>query len=308
MRVKKYGGILTIIDDEVLDKISIDDVPVPIDIPAQYIVNFYKRDISYRYELELYEDEPLFKELAELKYEWDNAPENGVGHVLDLFEEEVEYTEEELEHAVAYVFPMFGVERKDMCDTNDMVENKEWCTSCQEYGRQISPYILKRQKKLERWANIKKVFYLPRLETIFVTVPMYEYLLENGVSSEYFIPAYGGVRKRTLLGYQIVSSHQLPQGAYIEPLWEYSETCSFCGRHRIKCVIKGTEAYYFHNIFLDESKITEWKEINASYESYSENPVLIVSRRVKELLEKADPNLKMLPVFKKGSIKSWIGE
>lgn len=299
MRVKKSITILTVLHDEVIGKVCIEDELPPVHIPSKYMKDKKVGEHSYLYHLEAYEDESIFEEFAELKEKWDNAPENGVGHVLDLFEESVEYTSEELEHAVGYVFPYFGVPRKDMCDTNDMVENCEWCDECEEYGRQISPYILKKEKKLERWNQMKKVFYHYSVETIFVSIPMYHYLIEHEVSPDYFIPAYCGIRKKTLAGYQLISKNQFPKGVYIDPMYEYSETCQHCGRHRVKTVMKGRESYYFHNLYLDMEKITRWEDMNETYESYYEKPVLIVNKRMKELLEEADPSLKMMPLFPK---------
>lgn len=287
---------------------SLKDILPPFEIPKKYIKWKEQEQDSFTYHLKMYEDEKFFQEIVDLKEEWKAEPKSQIIRFINIWDYAVEYTKEELEKAVGYVFGNEALAQDDVCSTSDDVENKEWCEECGQYGKQLSPYVLKRSKKLSGWNERRKVFYTDDMETVLVSVPMYEYLLENGISEDYFIPAYNGVRKKTLAGYQVVSPNQLPCGAYIAPSIKYTETCPVCGRNRSKIVIEGKEAEYFHNQYLDTSMVPELQDISASFESHGENPALIVNKRTHDLLVEADPTLKMIPIFPKGAIKSWLGE
>ncbi len=88
------------------------------------------------------------------------------------------------------------------------------CDECKRYVEQIGPCILKRSQTLKKYSNVKKVFESEG--DLFVTLPMYEYLMKNGVAAEYFALHIWGVKGSELVGYQIIAKNILPAGSYTD--------------------------------------------------------------------------------------------
>lgn len=74
---------------------------------------------------------------------------------------------------------------------------KSLCPECETFF-QNKEYTFKKKKQLEDLNRRKAVFTRPGQLDMFVTIPMYEYLIEKGLSQKNFIPAYySGVLKKS---------------------------------------------------------------------------------------------------------------
>ena len=72
------------------------------------------------------------------------------------------------------------------------------------------------------------MFTRPGQLDMFVTIPMYEYLIEKGLSQKNFIPAYySGVLKK-VAGYQLKAENVLRKGAFQCESYRATEACSHC--------------------------------------------------------------------------------
>ena len=160
---------------------------------------------------------------------------------------------------------------------------------------QNKEYTFKKKKQLEDLNRRKAVFTRPGQLDMFVTIPMYEYLIEKGLSQKNFIPAYySGVLKK-VAGYQLKAENVLGKGAFQCESYRATEVCSHCKKVRVQ---KEPDAG-FHNIYLDTEKLGKWEHVNATYEyTYGHaRRILIYSPEMKEWLTKADEKLIMYPVF-----------
>ena len=213
-------------------------------------------------------------------------------YIMDYFPE---YTEDEEKEIAGYLisgsFQCPEIEKKE--------KFLKRCDECKRYVEQIGPCILKRSQTLKKYSNVKKVFESEG--DLFVTLPMYEYLMKNGVAAEYFCPAYMGVKGSELVGYQIITKNILPAGSYTDGRITGGEVCSICGKQKMEWVSGDTNSdydKYFHNWYVDFEKIEKWEDINLARREFDlEHHELVFSPKMCKLLKEADPKIIIYPVF-----------
>lgn len=205
-----------------------------------------------------------------------------------------EYTEEELNDAIGYTIK--GDMEYEVADDED--EFLEWCDACRRCTEQKGSYILNSNLRI-KWAGQKKrVFSSDDGLATFVTVPMYKYLRENEISPENFRPAYFDHKKKKLAGYQFIGSNILPEGSYSDSLIETKENCKKCGRRLVQKDSKDIEQQYFHNAYIDCEKVDKLGDVNvARHELALRDQKLIFSRKMLDLLRRADKHILWTPVF-----------
>lgn len=263
-----------------------------------------------RYELELYQDDPLYLEMrdieekldAEWDVDWDETMDDyealeelcnteDPGESVNMFGFAPEYSEDELKKAVGY---MGG--KQTICDlADDNCESSDWfqwCKTCRQQAEQIHPYIFKRTSKLKKLMTRRKVFG-PDGYSVFVTVPMYDYLMEHGISADNFTPAYMGKRNPELAGYQITGANVLPPGAFQCEDFVPRARCRECGRIRLDT----RESRYYNGEYIDQKKAGRLAPANAIYEYIGNTRWVIFSPEMYRLLAEADPDFVAWPVF-----------
>ena len=244
----------------------------------------------------------VYRELMELKkeidqvFQYDEDTEEDDDELLDIIEPDIwcsyipKYTQEEEKNAIGYYIDLAGYEFEE----NEKKVYESLCPECETFF-QNKEYTFKKKKQLEDLNRRKAVFTRPGQLDMFVTIPMYEYLIEKGLSQKNFIPAYySGVLKK-VAGYQLKAENVLGKGAFQCESYRATEACSHCKKVRVQ---KEPDAG-FHNIYLDTEKLGKWEHVNATYEyTYGHaRRILIYSPEMKEWLTKADEKLIMYPVF-----------
>lgn len=246
--------------------------------------------------------EAVYRELVELQkkidqvFQYDEDTEEDDDELLDIIEPDIwcsyipKYTQEEEKNAIGYYIDLAGYEFEE----NEKKVYESLCPECETFF-QNKEYTFKKKKQLEDLNRRKAVFTRPGQLDMFVTIPMYEYLIEKGLSQKNFIPAYySGVLKK-VAGYQLKAENVLGKGAFQCESYRETEACNHCKKVRVQ---KEADAG-FHNIYLDTEKLGKWEHVNATYEyTYGHaRKILIYSPEMKEWLTKADEKLIMYPVF-----------
>lgn len=205
--------------------------------------------------------------------------------------EDISHTKEELGKAVGYL-PRI----KKYILQGDSKEPYQYCDECRKIIRQTGDFILPESQKIKRWNMEKRIFYLDTMmDVVFVSIPMYQYLIENNIPEECFRPVKTS-RKKKLIAYQIAANNILPEGAYIDGAYIDYGLCPLCGKHKM---FMDFDKYYYQEKKLDMDKITEWKDVNGTHDSYFTVPHLIFSKRLYELIIAVDPKEVFFPVYAK---------
>ncbi len=152
----------------------------------------------------------VYRELMELKkeidqvFQYDEDTEEDDDELLDIIEPDIwcsyipKYTQEEEKNAIGYYIDLAGYEFEE----NEKKVYESLCPECETFF-QNKEYTFKKKKQLEDLNRRKAVFTRPGQLDMFATIPMYEYLVEKGISEKNFIPAYySGVLKK-VAGYQL---------------------------------------------------------------------------------------------------------
>ena len=166
-------------------------------------------------------EEAIYRELVELQkeidqvFQYDEDSEEDDDELLDIIEPDIwcsympEYTPEEEKNAIGYYIDLAGYEFEE----NEKKEYESLCPECETFF-QTREYIFKKKKQLEDLNRRKAVFTRPGQLDMFATIPMYEYLVEKGISEKNFIPAYySGILKK-VAGYQLRAENVLEKGAF----------------------------------------------------------------------------------------------
>ena len=160
--------------------------------------------------------EAVYRELVELEkeidqvFQYDEDTEEDDDELLDIIEPDIwcsyipKYTQEEEKNAIGYYIDLAGYEFEE----NEKKVYESLCPECETFF-QNKEYTFKKKKQLEDLNRRKAVFTRPGQLDMFVTIPMYEYLIEKGLSQKNFIPAYySGVLKK-VAGYQLKAENVL---------------------------------------------------------------------------------------------------
>ena len=134
-------------------------------------------------------EEAIYRELMELQKEIDQVfqynedSEEDDDELLDIIEPDIwcsympEYTPEEEKNAIGYYIDLSGYEFEE----NEKKEYESLCPECETFF-QNREYTFKKKKQLEDLNRRKAVFTRPGQLDMFATIPMYEYLIEKGLS------------------------------------------------------------------------------------------------------------------------------
>ena len=183
----------------------------------------------------------VYRELMELKkeidqvFQYDEDTEEDDDELLDIIEPDIwcsyipKYTQEEEKNAIGYYIDLAGYEFEE----NEKKVYESLCPECETFF-QNKEYTFKKKKQLEDLNRRKAVFTRPGQLDMFVTIPMYEYLIEKGLSQKNFIPAYySGVLKK-VAGYQLKAENVLGKGVFQCESYRATEACSHCKKVRVQ--------------------------------------------------------------------------
>lgn len=239
-----------------------------------------KRNLTY----EMYKQEEIFNELIEFEMK-------DIYHVfLYILEEEVIFDEDELENIVGYIIHPKRMTYVQYMDASIPSLPYKVCPECITLLEQECCYMIPPSSTLRKWNKQKCVFgYDDMDETPFVSLPMYEYLLEHNVSKNCFNEVTSKAGK--ILAYQLVGNNKLKQGVYESEAYQNLGVCPVCGQEIID---KNVYGYYYYKKYVNMTDIDTWADIN-----YVSMPVVIISPRIYNLIKKVDSKIDFEPVFKK---------
>lgn len=245
---------------------------------------------TYEYYYKMNTKNPLYQKLVKNVME---APSR-----LDVFPMDIElsYTEEEMHNIVAYT-PKRGYLENVEIREDSFYHPFEECEKCWSIGNPIKSWITPRTRGIKKLNKVPRMYELQwDLDILeFVSLPMYDYLRENGISDSNFLPVFTK-NNDDALAYQLYWNDVLPKGAYQDDMWEQKQVCEECGM--IKMVHK-TRIYEYQNKFLDMNRVSQIHDVNRVCENYGGMPNIVISKRLHDLILKADPKASFWPVFRK---------
>lgn len=242
-----------------------------------------KRNLTY----EMYKQEELFDEL--IKFD-----QKDIYHeFLSILEEEVIFDKTELKNIVGYIMHPKRMTYVQYMDASIPSLPYKVCRECFNLVEQECCYMIPPSSTLRRWNKTKCVFgYDDMYETPFVSLPMYEYLLEHRVQKDCFNKVVS--KKGKILAYQLVGNTKLEQGVYESELYRNFGKCPVCGHPIIE---KNIEEYRYCKKYIDMEKVNAWSDVNYTAENYPFMHTVIISPRIHDLIKDVDCKIDFEPVF-----------
>lgn len=257
-------------------------------------------DFSERYEFTVDKEDLVYEKVIKLQdeisrvFNYDEVDDLD-DEIYEIIEPDIqcsyipEYTPEEEKEAVGYMIKNVGYEFEE----KENAEYERQCPKCKMVF-QDGAYTFKKKDRLQKLNRRKAIFTCSTgRANMFATLPMYEYLLQNGISKANFMPAYFGKIRKQIAGYQFWAENILDQGIFQRGDCDVTEACSQCGKSEMIYV----SGRGFQNTYLDWEKVKSWGNVNAAYEYRRGTRPLVYSVKMKELLMNADEKLVMYPVF-----------
>lgn len=147
--------------------------------------------------------------------------------------------------------------------------------------------------ELKKMIGIDPIYKIDETNPIFLEAKqlMYEYLVENGISSKYFKECY--TKRKNIIAYRLYSDNGLDVNAFYDDSYSYSFICSNYGK--LYKNLKEDETYI--NKYIDENLLDDLEDVNITSEYFSKNKKIIVSKKVYNLVKEKDPDAMFLPIY-----------
>lgn len=227
------------------------------------------------------ETNPIFLEAKQLMYDYQGDIILTIEWLYPVF------SSVEMDEAVAYE-PYF-INR--YCFDYDEESNNEYentCKLCE--SRDLKENLEIQPKGIKR--NSYNTFTLEENKSVFfITQLMYEYLVENGINSKYFKECY--TKRKNIIAYRLYSDNVLDVNAFYDDSYSDSFICSNCGKLYKNLQVDDT----YINKYIDENSLDNLEDINITYEYFSKNKKIIVSKKVYNLVKEKDPEAMFLPIY-----------
>lgn len=227
------------------------------------------------------ETNPIFLEAKQLMYDYQGDIVLQIEWLYPVF------SSGEIDKAVAYE-PYFI--NRYCLDYDEESENEceNTCKLCESIdlkeNLEIQPKGIKR--------NSYNTFTLEDNKSVFfITQLMYEYLVENGISSKYFKECY--TKRKNIIAYRLYSDNVLDVNAFYDDSYSDLFICSNCGK---LCKNLKVDQTYI-NKYIDENSLDDLEDVNITSEYFSKNKKIIVSKKVYNLVKEKDPKAMFLPIY-----------
>lgn len=215
--------------------------------------------------------------------------------VIDTIDIHVSHSKEELDEAIAFIPSL----KKFTFHTYDEDNYPyEVCSECSCTGKRKETWKLPYTLKLRKWNLEKRIFRSGWgvSDYIFVSIPMYEYLLKNDISPEYFLPVESD-KGTGIIAYLLKKINVLNQGIYEDPEYDSVIVCSKCGANVMQWDLANE---YYKNKYLHVDKLEKLEDVNTTYEYYLGGiRATIISKRLYELIKVVEPKENFYPIFSK---------
>ncbi|WP_419749170.1 hypothetical protein [Terrisporobacter petrolearius] len=227
------------------------------------------------------ETNPIFLEAKQLMYDYQGDITLTIEWLYPVF------SSVEMDKAVAYE-PYFI---NKYCFDYDEESNNEYentCKLCESIDLKENLEI--QSKGIKR--NSYNTFTLEDNKSVFfITHLMYEYLVENGINPKYFKECY--TKRKNIIAYRLYSDNVLDVNAFYDDSYSDSFICSNCGKLYKNLQVDDT----YINKYIDENSLDNLEDINITYEYFSKNKKIIVSKKVYNLVKEKDPEAMFLPIY-----------
>ena len=227
------------------------------------------------------ETNPIFLEAKQLMYDYQGDITLTIEWLYPVF------SSVEMDKAVAYE-PYF-INR--YCFDYDEESNNEYentCKLCESIDLKENLEI--QSKGIKR--NSYNTFTLEdNKSAFFITQLMYEYLVENAINPKYFKECY--TKRKNIIAYRLYSDNVLDVNAFYDDSYSDSFICSNCGKLYKNLQVDET----YINKYINENSLDNLEDINITYEYFSKNKKIIVSKKVYNLVKEKDPEAMFLPIY-----------
>ena len=231
------------------------------------------------------DSDPLFDRIIKFVHEY---PEDVSFHIWDYF---ADYTEEAA-GAVAFI-PVF---RKPYCiESSSRTMRYNGCTCCCCNTSKLNKYRFVNSRGF-----LKKNFDKYELAAIpdngdgyVVTPKLYEALLSEGISKDYFFPVYSS--KKDILGYELDGEYIIPSGKYVDGNLKIDGTCGKCGSTNY---IQSEGQYHYVHKFISKDIVDQLEPVNYTQDTSYGLRTLIINKKLHDIIKKyCNHPYQFLPVF-----------
>ncbi len=231
------------------------------------------------------EGNPLFRQCAEFAKCFPEEID------LQIYRQEVEYVENDVEKAVAFVpdFTSYWCQEYD-----DISMEYEECRYCHAHLKELSKAAyIRPQGFVKRESDQYGVLWVDGEYKRFMALPrLYDKLIAEGISEQYFRPAYS--KSKRILAYEFVSDSVLPEKSYEDRNYFLKAQCMVCGASNYE--VDERQHYYVPKTISEEGALC-LKEISKTAEYYHHQPKMLINRKMHDLIKEYVPSAQFFPVF-----------
>ena len=269
------------------DKLGIHQSNNEIEKVYQEIEKYFGKKIKKKSIFQIDKNTEIYAKLVDLHKRY------GMEDIWDVMDEKVLFDEEELKDVFGYLMHP----KKCTYETyEDVSRPYRICQECFNIVEQENKFMMKPTSSIRRWNHNCNVFAYDDEDEIFLSLPMYRYLLENQIEENNFQEVL--TKRRKVIAYQLKGNNRLERGAYMDGEYICRGVCPICNQS----VMDHTEDnYYYQKKYLNMSLINKWADVNYTSENYMWTPKIIISVPFYNLVKNMNLKVYFEPVFRYGS-------
>jgi len=210
---------------------------------------------------------------------------------LEIYEYYVEYTNEEMNSAVAFIPHFTNNWCEEYDDTTIEYVECKYCYAC------LSVQNEKNYIKPSGFVKTKAEDYgVLRVDTelnYFLVLPkLYEKLIEEGIPEKYFYPMIS--KRNKILAYELVSDNILPENSFKDENYCFRKTCTKCGSKSYEI---DENKYVYSPKSISKEGLEALHEVNKTAEYFHHQQLIMVNKNVHDIIKKYDLTAQFYPVF-----------
>ena len=269
------------------DKLGIHQSNNEIEMVYQEIEKYFGKKIKKKSIFQIDKNTEIYAKLVDLHKRY------GMEDIWDVMDEKVLFDEEELKDVFGY---LMHPQKRTYETYEDVSRPYRICQECFSIVEQENKFMMKPTSSIRRWNHNCNVFAYDDEDEIFLSLPMYRYLLENQIEENNFQEVL--TKRRKVIAYQLKGNNRLERGAYMDGEYICRGVCPICNQP----VMDHTEDnYYYQKKYLNMSLINKWADVNYTSENYMWTPKIIISVPFYNLVKNMNLKVCFEPVFRYGS-------
>lgn len=269
------------------DKLGIHQSNNEIERVYQEIEKYFGKKIKKKSIFQIDKNTEIYAKLVDLHKRY------GMEDIWDVMDEKVLFDKEELKDIIGY---LMHPQKRTYETYEDISRPYRICQECFSIVEQENKFMMKPTSSIRRWNHNCNVFAYDDEDEIFLSLPMYRYLLENQIEENNFQEVL--TKRRKVIAYQLKGNNRLEKGAYMDGEYICRGVCPICNQS----VMDHTEDnYYYQKKYLNMSLINKWADVNYTSENYMWTPKIIISVPFYNLVKNMNLKVYFEPVFRYGS-------